>query len=294
MAYLNLGAFHLARECFESNIESLAGERIRERFGEAYLPSVASRVWLVHVLAESGEFAEGIARGEEAVKIAEMVDHPLGRVAAYRGLGFLYLRKGDLDRAIQALDRCRELCEAWTIRAFLQPALKYLGYAYVLSGRLGDGLALLERGAEQEVLTGEPATPVGLACFAEAYALADRTEDALQIVNQALESSRRQKQRGHEAWVLRTLGEIAARRDPPDVETAETAYRQAMTRADELGMRPIVAHCHLGLGKLCQRTGMHRDACEHLTNAATMYREMGMMYWLENAQREIEELESDA
>ena len=70
-------------------------------------------------------------------------------------------------------------------------------------------------------------------------------------------------------------------------ELAETHYRQAMALADELGMRPLVAHCHLGLGKLYRRTGKREQAQEHLTTATTMYREMGMTYWLEKAEAEM-------
>ena len=87
-----------------------------------------------------------------------------------------------------------------------------------------------------------------MAHLGEAYLLAGRIEDASQQAQQALERSRDLKQRGHEAYALRLLGEIAAQRQPPDVESAAAAYRQAMTLADELGMRPLAAHCHLGLG----------------------------------------------
>jgi uncharacterized protein HemY len=60
-----------------------------------------------------------------------------------------------------------------------------------------------------------------------------------------------------------------------------------MVLASELGMRPLVAHCHLGLGKLYRRTGDHAKAREHLTTAATMYREMGMTFWLEKTGAEL-------
>jgi hypothetical protein len=70
------------------------------------------------------------------------------------------------------------------------------------------------------------------------------------------------------------LGEIAAHHDPPDAETADDHYRQARMLAEALGMRPLVAHCHLGLGKLYLDTREQAKAEEHLTTAATMYREM--------------------
>jgi uncharacterized protein HemY len=86
------------------------------------------------------------------------------------------------------------------------------------------------------------------------------------------------------------LAEIASRRDPTEVEKIEGYYRQALALAEELGMRPLVAHCHLGLGKLYRRTGKHQEAQEHLTTATTMYREMDMWFWLEQAEAEVKSL----
>jgi hypothetical protein len=84
---------------------------------------------------------------------------------------------------------------------------------------------------------------------------------------------------------------VAARRDPSDVQEAEAHFRSAIGLAQELGMRPLAAHCHLGLGRLYRRTGQRREAQEHLAVAATMYREMDMRFWLDQAEAEIRELE---
>jgi uncharacterized protein HemY len=80
------------------------------------------------------------------------------------------------------------------------------------------------------------------------------------------------------------LGDIAAHPDRVDVDTAEAYYRQALTPAEALGLRPLMAHCHLGLGRLYQRTGKRQQAQEHLTTATTMYREMEMGFWLAHAE----------
>jgi tetratricopeptide (TPR) repeat protein len=122
----------------------------------------------------------------------------------------------------------------------------------------------------------------------EAYVLADRLEDALVLADRALTFARERGQRGYEAWALRLLGEVTARRDPP--KHADGHYRDALALAEELGMRPLVAHCHLGLGKLYRRTGNGQQAQEHLTTATTMYREMDMRFWLEKAEAEMKEL----
>jgi predicted protein tyrosine phosphatase len=96
--------------------------------------------------------------------------------------------------------------------------------------------------------------------------------------------------RGAEAWALRILGEIASHHGHPDVATAEAHYNAALALASELGMRPLVAHCHLGLGKL-YRTSKRDQAQEHLTTATTMYREMDVRFWLEQAEAGLRELE---
>ena len=66
--------------------------------------------------------------------------------------------------------------------------------------------------------------------------------------------------------------------------------RHALALASEMGLRPLAAHCHFGLGKLYRRTGTREQAQEHLTIATAMYREMGMTYWLETAEAELKEL----
>jgi Tetratricopeptide repeat len=107
---------------------------------------------------------------------------------------------------------------------------------------------------------------------------------------QALAIARAGKEPGHEAYALRLLGEIVRHQPPPNVETAGRHYHDAVALATELSMRTLVAHCHLGLGKLYRRTGQREQAQEHLTTATTMYREMGMTYWLEQAEAEMIEL----
>jgi hypothetical protein len=99
--------------------------------------------------------------------------------------------------------------------------------------------------------------------------------------------ARAQPQRGTEAW--RLLGEIAGQTDPPGVQEAETAYREALVRRCDLRMRPLVAHCHLGLGKLYRRSGGRPKAHEYLSTATTMYRQMKMGFWLAQAEAALTE-----
>ncbi len=109
-------------------------------------------------------------------------------------------------------------------------------------------------------------------------------DTAVRLGGQALEFARDHKRRREQPWALQALGEIASHRDPPAAEEAEAFYRQAMALADELGMRPLVAHCHLRFGKLYRRAGKQQEAREHLATAAAMYHEMDMPFWAEQAE----------
>ena len=121
----------------------------------------------------------------------------------------------------------------------------------------------------------------------EAYLLADQVENARACADRAVMLARGRGERGYEAWALRLLGEIASHHGRPDVATAAAHYGAAMTLASELEMRPLVAHCHFGLGRLYRRTGKREQAQEHLTTATAMYGEMDMRFWLEQAQAEL-------
>jgi class 3 adenylate cyclase/tetratricopeptide (TPR) repeat protein len=161
VAYHVLGDHRRAMGVLRSNVESLAGDLIRERFGLVGYPSVNSRSWLVRCLAELGAFAEGVAYGEEAVRIAEAVDHPISLILAYLGVGFLSLRQRDFFRAIPVLERCLDLCRIWNSLVWFPETAAALGCAYACAGRVAEALPLLEqaeqRGAAMGTMGGQVA-----------------------------------------------------------------------------------------------------------------------------------------
>jgi tetratricopeptide (TPR) repeat protein len=165
-----------------------------------------------------------------------------------------------------------------------------LGYAYALSRRSTEAIPLLEEAVEHPVTgpnhEGQSLRTIWLS---EAYLLAGREADACAAAQRTLGLARQHKERGHEAYILRLLGEIAARGDPLDIGKAEDHYRHALALAEELGMRPLIAHCHAGLGKLYRRAGNYKKAKTHLTNGVAMMREMEMGLWLERAESELKE-----
>jgi class 3 adenylate cyclase/tetratricopeptide (TPR) repeat protein len=292
LAYHALGDHRRAMELLRSNVESLAGDLIREDFGLSALPSVISRAWLARCLAELGAFLEGSAHGEEAVRIAEAVDHPHSLIIAYLGVGFLSLRKRDLSRAILVLERGLDLCRISNILLWFPDTTSALGCAYAFAGRVAEAVSLLEQaeqmGAARGTMGGQS---LRVGYLGEAYLLAGRMQEAVQLAGRALDLSRAHKERGHEAWALQLLGEIAAHQDPPEIEPAEHHYQQALALAEELGMRPLVAHCYLGLGTLHSRIGRGDQARTDLAAAMALYRAMDMTFWLPQAEAALAQVE---
>jgi len=129
-------------------------------------------------------------------------------------------------------------------------------------------------------------TPYG--SLGRAALLLDRLDEAQSLGERAVKYA--PSRYGVAAGALHLLGDIATHPDRFDAESAEILYRKALALAEPRSMRPLVAHCHLGLGKLYRRTDQREQAREHLTIATGMYREMDMTYWLEQAEAEMREL----
>jgi tetratricopeptide (TPR) repeat protein len=315
-AYHALGDYRRAVDCFRRNVASLTGELIRERFGMTGFPAVMSRTWSVSCLADLGAFDEGTARGEEAVRLAEAVDHPfsptqaysaLGRpdspsvnpppppfslTQAYFALGSLHLRKGDLSKAIPVLERGLGLCQVANILTWFPTVAASLGYAYTLVGRVAEALPLLKQAAAQDTSRGISAGHARWVTYlSEAYLLTGHMDEATGLARSALAFARDLKARGNEAYALRLLGEIHAHQDPLEVEAAEAAYRQALALAEELGMRPLLAHCHLGLGTLYTNVGRMAQARAVLSTAIEQFHAMGMAFWLPRAEAMLAQTE---
>jgi class 3 adenylate cyclase/tetratricopeptide (TPR) repeat protein len=289
--YCTMGNYHRAREVLGRNVVALVGDLLLERFGLNGVASVISRSWLVVCLAECGEFAEGIACGEEGLQVAETVNHPNTLVIAHFGIGLLYLRKGELQKAILVLERGLQLCERGNLPIRFASIASALGYAYALSGRNAEAIPLLERAVEQATSKRRmDYYSLWVAWLSEAYMLDERLDKALEFAEHALELARRYKERGHEAYALRLLGEIAMQRHPPNNERAEALYRQAFTLAEELGMRPLMAHCYFGLGPLSCQLGRLAQARIEMSAAVELYRVMAMPFWLTRAEASLAQM----
>src|SRR4030095_10515277 len=279
------------RHC-EAAIALIPEGLAQERFGQGTIQGSLVRDTLARALGELGQFAEAVGRFREATKIAEEAGHVHSLVFPLLGLGTLKLDQGDFAGAVARLERGLDLCRTREVPFLLHDFVWALGAVYHGTGRRAEGVALMEdaaRGlAERSVRWSRWPGRVG--ALGGAYLLDGRVAGATRIAEEGLEAARQRGERGVEGQLLRLLGDIASHPDRFEVDTAEAHYRQALALAEELGQRPLMARCNLGLGKLYPRTGKREQAQEHLTTATTMYREMDMRFWLEQAEAEMKEL----
>jgi class 3 adenylate cyclase/tetratricopeptide (TPR) repeat protein len=242
---------------------------------------IESRALLARTLSALGGFAEGQHHGEEALRLATLEGREATPMIAHSCLGHLYLAKGDLAHAIRVLEQGLVLCRASGNRDWLRPIAMDLGYASALQGRLAEGRMLLEEAIREDIRTGALLGNASrIARLSEVCCLAGRGEEAWQHACQALTLARQHRERANEALALHQLGVVQAHADPPDTVQAEASYQQALALAEELGMRPLQAHCHRGLGTLYVATGQWEQARAELSVAIEMYRAMDMTFWL--------------
>jgi DNA-binding winged helix-turn-helix (wHTH) protein/tetratricopeptide (TPR) repeat protein len=229
--------------------------------------------------AELGMFVDGLVLGEEALSIAEAMAHPVSLLWALQGIGRLHVIQGNLTNALPLLERALVMCREANVPHLYPRIAVALGTAYGLSRRFTDAV-LLSTEALQETRTRMKAHSASChLSLGGVQLLAGCLQEAWNLADVALRQSREYRQRGQEAYSLRLLAEIATRRTPPHVTLAESNYRQALKLAEMLGMRPLVAHCHGGLGGLYQRVDDSRKAREHVTVAKEMYLDMKMQFY---------------
>jgi len=245
--YFHLGDFVRAAELLRRNVEAADGGAGTPRTDVR----IRSQAWLALTMSDLGAFAEGRRHGEEALRLATREGRGVTPSIAHSHLGQLYLAQGDLEHAIRLLEQSLALCRASGDQISVRATAASLGAAYALQGRLAEGRALLEEASSVALRTGMLGSHARwVTQLSEVCRLAGRGAEAWQHACQALDLARQLKARGQEAYALHQLGVVHAHADPPDVAPAEAHYQQALALAEELGMRPLVAHCHRGLGTL--------------------------------------------
>jgi class 3 adenylate cyclase/tetratricopeptide (TPR) repeat protein len=293
-------SYHLGQACLlhgqlarSVDILRLTAEHTRDEIGRIRLhalrwPGINSLTWLALALAELGDFLGAIGAGEDAVRLSEFYDTPFGLFHGCAGLGFAQLMKGDVGSALSTLLRAETVAQASDLPLLANTAHAFAGYAYLHAGDLDEAATRLSRAIAYNDSTGFMTfQALSLVHRSKAHLQSGELEEAASVAERAALLTMECRQDAHHAWALWMLGEVAAYPQNIRRDVSDRRYRDAIRLATELGMRPLVAHCHLGLGKLYRRTGKREEAQEHLTTATTMYREMRMTYWLEKAEAEL-------
>jgi tetratricopeptide (TPR) repeat protein len=232
---------------------------------------LASR-WLASALAERGHFQEAARRAAEALRRADAARDPVLLGHAHAASGFVSVRAGDVEAACRAFERLRETARAGAGPFMAALADAGLLHAYAIGGRAEAGAMIARRpvGPGHELFD----DALGLSWIAEAHLALGRGDEAAALAARALEVTRARGERGHEAWALRALAEVAARRG--GAGEAEARYLEALGLAATLGMRPLAVRCHLGLAAVHRDAGNGQAADEHRRAATLLAAEVGV------------------
>jgi tetratricopeptide (TPR) repeat protein len=283
-------------ELATDNLAALPAASVCEHFGVSMPISVYDRCWLIRSLAELGRFAEAAQYAAEALRLAEPTQHAFTVSETHSAAGRFHLLKGDWAKARSLIEHGIAAVRTGNIVLSLPGAvaasawvLAQVGEASEALTRLREGEKLFERDAVRDIVGhhGDAYRSLGRAGL-----LLDRLDEARSLGDRAVESS--PSRPGIAAHALHLLGDIATHPDQFEPERGEVHYRQALALAEPRSMRPLIAHCCLGLGRLYRRIGKWHDAQGHLTTAATMYREMDMQFWLEQTEAAMRELAASA
>jgi class 3 adenylate cyclase/tetratricopeptide (TPR) repeat protein len=252
--------------------------------------AVTFRALLSGASGELGDFERAEQYGEEARTLAASSGFPFLVLYAASWQAFTLLLRGDFARASDLMAPMPALAHEYELTVTLPGAYVILGVAQVGMGQVDRGLQAAEQGLE---LTRRSRVQMYEAAWvlmiAEACLRAGRIERAATLADQGLEIARQRRELGYEARLLHIRAGVLAARGA-DPARAEACWREAKARATELGMRTLLPHCDLGLGGLCRTAGRLDEARQHYVTAVSLLDEMGMRYWLPEAQAALREV----
>jgi tetratricopeptide (TPR) repeat protein len=287
-AYITRGDYEEVVALALENIRSLPAEWGDEFFGAAIPISIYDRYRLINALAQLGRFHEAARYEAEVLRLAEPSRYAITVAMVHDAASWCRVGLGDWETAHVLSERAlvahREgtshltLAHAVAVSAHI---LARLGEADEALRRLRESLGLVAAQALQRVVVQLGGTYYSLARSA---LVLGRVDEARSLADRALTYSSTRP--GFAANVRQLLGELFTQPDRFDTENAERCFREALILAEPRGIRPVIAHCHFGLGKLYRRSGSRDDAQQHFDMAAALYRDMGMAFWLRELEAE--------
>lgn len=282
-AFLGQALFHrgdyehvvaLAEEC----IVKFAGDLIYEHFGSAALPLIETRSRLAVSLAQLGRFTEAAGYATEALQLAEPTNCTFTVGQANVAAATVHLLKEDWGRSHSLVDHGVAVLRDGNVVNVLPYAVGTSAWVWAHLHHGTEAIKLIQEGerlVEHQVEAGWVGQ-VGWAYYVlgRACLVLGRIEQASRLADRAIVFSPSHAGTAGHAQCL--LGDIAIHPNGLGAESAQMHYRNALALAEPRGMRPLIAHCHRGLGKAYQQTGQLGKARGHLAAATRTYRDMNM------------------
>ena len=281
-SHQGLGDYRKAIQFYQRNVDVIGPARRFERFGLVIAPALFCESYLIWCLAELGDFKTGAARSLGVLGAARESKHPYSLITANYCAGRHELIRGELPGAIPRLEEAFDLARAYEYPVWFPGTASALGYAYFLAGRHAEGVSLMEEAVERAGRLAQTfAHALRLVFLADALRQLGRRDAARERAGEALEVARTHQEAGSVAYALHTLGDVHAE---DDSDRARSCFEEATEIATRLGMRPLVAHCHVGLGELFKRRSDFAAAGERLRCAVALYRDLDMESWRQRAE----------
>jgi tetratricopeptide (TPR) repeat protein len=283
-SYHAQGRFQEAEHVLRQNLEALGGASTADATMQNRISFVTSAAWVAFTHADLGDFEAAFEDLDQATRAARASGHPYPQAIAQTLAGLVHLRRGQLEEALPLLQQSVDACREKGIDVWRPIPTSLLGLARVRLGQVDEGLALLEESVHRTEALGVRAyLALWTAQLAEGLLAAGQIERARSAAQRALDLALLHKERSHHARALKLLGDVTAAASPADPGRAEEQYRQALTLAQELAMRPLTGQALLGLGRLYQQTGRHAEAADRLADALLLLHDMDMRPWLSSA-----------
>ncbi len=245
---------------------------------------VSLSAWRAEAYATLGDFQQAFVSAEEALRVATDIRHPTSLAVANRYLGYVHSLRGQMETAVPFLERALAIAREHDLFHATIFTSSHLAYALVLLGERERGLECLAQALQRSSGVITPRWYHYGTVTASTYLAAGCPEEARTEIRLGLAAATERNAWGHRGPWLRLEAEVLAQGDPAG---ARVRLEEALALAVELGMRPEVAHCHLGLGSLYRHMGKRQQAQEHLTTATTMFAQLDMGFWLAQAEREL-------
>jgi DNA-binding SARP family transcriptional activator len=288
LANVELARYRAASEILEATLASLAVAGRHARLGQPYLPAVRALSWLAMVHSRLGEFDLATRAAAESLELAEVAGDPQSLVEALDAVGDVHVSRGELLKALAPYERALEVCRAWHLRTRIPSFYGVMARIYAQVGREAESIALHRAAKAEDDAMGRSGRRASRTLgLGRAALLAGQLEEASRLAEQALDRAREVGQRADQSNAWKFIADIAVRREPPDLETAEQACRKAIGLSVELESRPFEARCRLDLGAVHRRQGRPDEARVQVSRAMAMFRAMGMSGPLAQAETEL-------